>query len=80
MRLGNGEFTHMTKFDEDLGQALKECRKAKGITQKQVADYFGITKMAVSYWESGINAMTAEQLKRYCKFLGVSVQYILGKT
>ena len=52
----------MTKFDEDLGQALKECRKAKGLTQKQVADYFGITKMAVSYWESGINAMTAEQL------------------
>ena len=52
----------MTKFDEDLGQALKECRKSKGLTQKQVADYFGITKMAVSYWESGINAMTAEQL------------------
>ena len=80
MRLGNGEFTHMTKFDEDLGQALKECRKSKGITQKQVADYFGITKMAVSYWESGINSMTAEQLKRYCKFLGVSVQSILDKT
>ena len=70
----------MAKFDEDLGRALRECRRSKKITQKQIADYCGVSKMSVSYWESGKRAMYAEQLKRYCRYLGVTVQYILDKT
>lgn len=70
----------MTKFDEDLGKALRECREQKGYTQQRVAEYFGISKMAVSYWESGKHAMKAEDLKKYCKFLDVTAQSILDRT
>lgn len=31
---------------------IKHYRKAAGITQAQIAERFGITSMAVSYWEN----------------------------
>ena len=34
---------------------LKELRKANRITQKEIADMFGISPSAVSFWESGKN-------------------------
>lgn len=70
----------MTQFDEDLGKALKECRKKKGLTQLYVAEKMHVSKMTISHWESGKRSMTAENLKRYCKVLDVSVQSILERT
>lgn len=70
----------MSKFDEDLGKALRECREQRGYTQQRVAEYFGVSKMTVSYWESGKHAMKAEDLKRYCKLLDVTAQSILDRT
>ncbi len=32
---------------------IKEMRKAAGMTQKQFADYFSVTKSAVEKWERG---------------------------
>lgn len=70
----------MSRFDEDLGRALRECRESRGYTQQRIAENLGVSKMTISYWESGKHAMLAENLKRYCKFLDVSVQSILDKT
>lgn len=80
MKVGNGAFTDMTKFDEDLGRALRDCRETKGFTQIEVAKKMNVSKMAVSLWESGKRSMTAENLKRYCQILDVPVQVILERT
>lgn len=80
MKERNGEFTDMTKFDEDLGRALRECREKQKKTQLEVADFCGVSKMTVSYWESGKHAMYAVHLKKYCQFLGVSVESIVERT
>lgn len=48
-----------------LGAALRIARKKKGMTQEQVADKLGVTKMAVSHWERGDRSMSAEDLVRF---------------
>lgn len=66
-------------FDKRLGYILKETRKSKKVYQPQIAEKLHVSKMAVSYWESGQNSISAEQLKRYCEILGVTVQEIFDK-
>lgn len=67
------------EFNKRLGYVLKQTRKAKKVYQPQIARKLNVTKMTVSYWESGKNSMSAEQLKRYCDALGVPVQYVLDQ-
>lgn len=80
MKLGNGEFTFMKKFDQKLGYVLRTERRAKKMYQPQIAKELNVSKMTVSYWETGKHSMTAEQLKRYCEVIGVSVQSVLDRT
>lgn len=58
---------------------LKEARKKKGLTQKQVAEYIGISQNAYSYWESGRNRIDDVSLQKLADFFGVSVDYLLGR-
>lgn len=37
------------------GKLLRNLRKAKGMTQKQVADSLGIQPKTVSKWETGVS-------------------------
>lgn len=39
---------------EKVGKFIAEKRKAKGLTQEDVANQFGITSQAVSKWERGL--------------------------
>ena len=70
----------MKDFDVLLGSVLREYREAKKLTQSDVADLLHVTKMTVSHWENGKRSMKAEDLKRYCKVLGVSVRELLERT
>ena len=38
-----------------IGNFLKKLRKEKGITQEELASYVGVSKAAVSKWESGVS-------------------------
>lgn len=38
-----------------LGKKIKELRKAKGITQEQMAEAIGISFQAISKWETGVS-------------------------
>ena len=37
----------------NLGMVLIENRHKRGITQEQLAEYMGVSKAAVSKWETG---------------------------
>ena len=67
----------MEDYNAEIGKWLKEQRELKKRTQQEVADYFGKTKTAVSYWENGKRPMTAETLMRYCAYLGVDAQNLV---
>lgn len=38
---------------ETIGDRIRQCRIARGMTQQQLADAVGVTKGAVSQWELG---------------------------
>lgn len=60
-----------------IGSNLKEIRKDRGVTQKQLADAIGSTQLQVTRWENDTQKMNAEFLKKICEFLKVSSDIIL---
>ena len=46
--LGGGKETNM-----NIADRIQKLRKAKGISQEQLADVVGVSRQAVSKWESG---------------------------
>lgn len=71
-----------------LSQKLRELRKAKKITQKDLAielsSFMGkdekISPSAVCSWEKGEKKPTYETLLAFSDYYGVSTDYLLGKT
>lgn len=51
-----------------IGKKISECRKQKGMAQKELAELLNITDKAVSKWERGLNfpdiTVIAQQEKR----------------
>ena len=40
---------------DKTGKIIAERRKAKGLTQKALAEQLGVTNKAVSKWETGVS-------------------------
>lgn len=63
-----------------IGSFIRELRKEKGLTQKDLADVLHITDRAVSKWERGLNAPDIALLEPLSEMLEVSVgELILGE-
>ena len=54
------------------GDNIRRYRKAKGLTQAQLADAVGLAEGAIRHYESGIRAVKPELLEGIAKELGVS--------
>ncbi len=64
-----------------LGTRIGELRRAKGLTQEQVAEALGLSPQAVSKWENDISCPDITALPPLAKLLGVSVDTLLtGQT
>ena len=61
-----------------VGRFIAEQRKAKGLTQKQLADELNVTDKAVSKWETGRSYPDVETLERLSAFFGVTVNDVLS--
>ena len=59
---------------------LKAARKAKGLTQTEVATAIGLTQNGYSYWENGKAKIDREQIIKLAALFEVSVDYLLGNT
>ena len=57
---------------------LQELRKAKGLTQEELAEALYISRTAVSKWESGRGYPNLESLKALAKFFSVTVDELLS--
>lgn len=55
------------------GDNIRRHRKAKGLTQTQLADAVGLTEGAIRHYESGIRAVKPELLEEIAKALVISV-------
>ena len=64
------------EFDKKLGKILRAERDSARLSQQDMADRLGLTKMTISHWENGNRSIKASSLKDYCAVLGITVQYV----
>lgn len=57
---------------------LKELRKAKKLTQKELADKIDTTKLTISNWENEKHVIKSDKAQILADFFGVSAGYLLG--
>ena len=60
-------------------EILKELRKEKGITQKELAKGIGVSYAAISFWEMGVNEPKISYILALADYFDVSVDYLLGR-
>lgn len=58
---------------------IRELRKARGMTIKDMAERFHVSVAAVGFWEQGKNEPNYDTLLKMSDFFGVTVDYILGR-
>lgn len=61
-------------IEKVLGKRIAELRKAKGLTQEQLAEKSGYSVEFVSLVERGVNAPAVAGLEKIAKVLGVEVK------
>ena len=62
---------------QTLGQKIAELRKAKNMTQLELANKLNITDKAVSKWERDISCPDINTFPKLAEILGVSVDELL---
>ena len=61
-----------------IGNRIKELRKEKNLTQKQLAQSLNIAQSSISEWEKNAYEPTATAIKIIAIFFNVSADYLLG--
>ena len=62
---------------EKIGNLIKQIRKKNNLTQKQLADKYGVTYQAVSKWENGKNIPDISLIKQMSKEFNIDIEDIL---
>lgn len=70
----------MSTARERLGRRLKELRVEKNLTQQQMADRLGVSRMAYRYYENAERTPDIEFLDNLHRLTGFTMEYLLGKT
>ena len=64
----------------EIGKGIAEKRKQAGLSQEELAKRLGLTRQAISRWESGAALPTVDNLVELARVLGVSVDELLQLT
>lgn len=59
---------------------LRELRKSKGLTIRELAEETHISYPVISYMETEERPFTQQNLETLCKYFNVSTDYMLGHT
>lgn len=63
-----------------FGSRLKEIRNDKGVSQKDVAEYLGVSITSISQYESDSRFPNEDMLRRICVYYKITSDYLLGLT
>lgn len=66
----------MLKFSEQL----KNLRKSKNLTQKQLAEFIGASERGIQNYEIGIRKPTFDILITLADYFDVSIDYLVGRS
>ena len=57
---------------------ILQARKARGWTQKQLAESINTTQQTIDRWERGITEPKVSDLQRISNALGITLSFLLG--
>ena len=60
-----------------LGTRLKKAREYLGLTQEDVAKLIGVSRVIITNIESGIRKVSAEELSKFAKIYGWTMEELL---
>ena len=66
------------KVKIQAGQFLRECRKAKGYTQVEVARHFKVSQQMINNWEAGRQIPSVDYLTKVAVLYGVNQKKYIG--
>ena len=66
-------------YNKSMDNIFKDLRKAKQLTQKELADIFNVDQTTVSKWEVGKALPDYGTLQKLADFYNVSIDYLLGR-
>jgi len=69
-----------SEIAKSLGEVLKKHRSKCKMTQEFVAETLGVSRQAVSKWESGVSDPSTSNLIALAKLLGVAPEDLLKET
>ena len=61
-----------------LGQKIKQLRLDNDITQKELADFLGVTPKAISFYELGQRMPSPEMILKMANKFNVTTDFLLG--
>ena len=61
----------------NIADRIQHLRKSKGVSQEELADKIGVSRQAVSKWESEQSTPDLEKINIMSDFFGVTTDYIL---
>ena len=64
----------------DIPARLKKHRLQKNISQPELGEILGVSKQTISNWEKGHRTPDAPTISRLAAILGVTTDYLLGRT
>ena len=65
---------------QTLGRRIQEARKAAGLSQESLGERLGVSRQAVSKWESGTADPSTSNLLALAKLFGVPAEELLRET
>lgn len=68
----------MTQRKNELAARLKELRRAKGLTQRDMARKFHLSDVGYGAWERGDTEPSIDNVIRLCQFFGCTSDSLIG--
>ena len=62
----------------NLAERLKELRRARGLTQRDMARRFGISDVSYGDWERGRTEPSIDNIMRLCELFGCTSDSLIG--
>lgn len=69
-----------TRPRTELGERILQARQQAGLTQEQLAQKLGVNQRVITYWERKPVALKPEQLAALAAALGVTGDFLLGRS
>ena len=65
-------------FFKALGTRVADARKARNLTQQDLADHLGVAQQTYAQYESGIRRIPASMLPKLAHHLGLTLDELMG--